>query len=80
MTGGFALFIVGAVVAIVCFANSGGTETRGSGWSRTSVDIVYMDMLAAAVSSVVVAAAGLIVAAVAKVGSEMYKERQRHRP
>lgn len=67
------LFLVGAVAAILCFANSSGTETTGSGWSRTTVDIVYMDLLAAAVCCAVLSGAGLVVAVVAKVGSQVFR-------
>lgn len=67
------LFLVGAVAAIICFANSSGTETTGSGWGRTTVDTVYMDLLAAAVCCAVLSGAGLVVAVVAKVGSYVFK-------
>lgn len=70
------LFLVGAVAAILCFANSSGTETTGSGWSRTTVDIVYMDLLAAAVCCAVLSGAGLVVAVVAKVGSQVFRGSQ----
>ncbi|WP_420098330.1 hypothetical protein [Corynebacterium sp.] len=74
-TCGMLLFIVGAIAAVVCFANSGGTESSGYGLSRTTVDVVYMDVLAGAVCSTVLAAAGLIVAVVAKVGSHIQTSR-----
>lgn len=68
---GLALFIVRAIAAIFCFANSAGTESSGSGWSSVTVDVVYMDVLAGAICCSLFAAAGLIVAVVAKVGSHV---------
>jgi hypothetical protein len=70
---GLTLFVVGALAAIVCFGNSSGTEVSGSGWGRTTVDVVYMDVLLGAVCCSVLSGAGLIVAAVAKVGSQIVK-------
>ncbi|MCJ7858941.1 hypothetical protein [Corynebacterium kalidii] len=70
---GLTLFVVGALAAVVCFGNSSGTEVSGSGWGRTTVDVVYMDVLLGAVCCSVLSGAGLIVAAVAKVGSQMAK-------
>lgn len=74
---GLALFIVGVIAAIVCFANSGGTETSGSGWSSVTVDVVYMDVLAGAICCSLFAAAGLVVAVVAKVGSHVTQGARR---
>ncbi|MGO1949654.1 MAG: hypothetical protein ACTH1D_08470 [Mycobacteriaceae bacterium] len=73
MFGGVVLFLVAGIAAIVCFVNSGDTETSGYGLGSTTVDVVYADVLAGGVALSVLSAAGVVVAVIAQVGTQIFR-------